>query len=84
MTMAAPLFTLTLFRHGRIIHGATYFEDAGQRLRCRHYRAKYDTIAARSSHGARPKTHHTAPRTVSLSIRRGTVPCIWTNGTEKL
>jgi len=28
---AVALFTLTLFRHGRSIHGATYFEDAGQR-----------------------------------------------------
>jgi len=28
---AAALFTLTLFRRGRIIHEATYFEDAGQR-----------------------------------------------------
>jgi len=28
---AAALTTLTLFRRGRIIHGATYFEDASQR-----------------------------------------------------
>ena len=26
------IFTLTLFRCGRLIHRATYFEDAGQRL----------------------------------------------------
>ena len=52
--------------------------------RCRHYRAKYDTIAACGSHGARPETHHTAPRTVSLSIRHRTMPCIRTNGTEKI
>jgi len=28
---AATLFTPTLFRQGMIIHGATYFEDVGQR-----------------------------------------------------
>ena len=29
--MASSLLTLTLFHRGMIIHGATYFEDAGQR-----------------------------------------------------
>jgi len=55
---AAALFALTLFRRGRIIHGATYFEDTGQRPPVRDVATivQYDTIAARSSHGARPTT----------------------------
>ena len=56
--MAAALFTLTLFRRGMIIHVATYFEDAGQRSPVRDVATivQYDTIAARSSHGAQPTT----------------------------
>jgi len=52
VTAAAP-FTLTLFRRGRMIHGATYFDDAGQRLPVRDVGTivQYDTvtIAARKS-----------------------------------
>jgi len=56
---AAALFTLTLFRRGKIIHGATYFRDvAGQRSPVRDVTTivQYDTTAARSSHGAPPTT----------------------------
>jgi len=31
MNTAMALFTLTLFRYGRMTDGATYFEDVGQR-----------------------------------------------------
>ena len=58
--------TLTLLRRGRIIHGATYFEDADQRSPVRDVATivQYDTIAARScSHGAQPTT---VPRHCSL------------------
>jgi len=52
VTTAAP-FTLTLFRRGRIIHGATYFDDAGQRSpyspRRRHSPSSCNAITARNS-----------------------------------
>jgi len=81
---AAALFTLTLFRRRRIIHGPrTYFEDAGQRSPVRDIATfmQYDAIAARSSHGTRPKTvaWHRA-----LSVHPGTVPFLQTIRTEEL
>ena len=61
---AAALCTLTLFRRGRIIHGATYFKDAGQRSPVRDVATivQYDTIMACSSHMAlgRKRSHGTA------------------------
>ena len=76
---------------GRIIHGATYFEDAGQRtpvrdVASRHHRVlRNDSglLAARSSHGARPETvaRH---RALCPSVRPGTAPCLRTNETDKL
>jgi len=60
---AAALVMLTLFRRGRIIHTATYFEDAREHSPVRDVATimQYDTIAAHSSHGAWPTTdpwHH--------------------------
>jgi len=79
---AAALFRLTLFRPERIIHGATYFEDAGQRLPVRDVVTivQYDTTKARSSHFAWPTTvarhlalcPQTDPQTDAFSAR-----CWW-------
>jgi len=70
-------------RRGRIIHGATYFDDAGRRSPVRDVATivPYDKIAARSSHGAQPTT---AARHSAVSVRPGTAPCLRTNGREKL
>jgi len=59
-------------RRGRIIHGAIYFEDAGQRSPVRDVATivQYDTIAKCS----------TAP--CGVSVRPGTAPCPRTNGTN--
>jgi len=59
--MLAALFTLTLFSWGRIIHGTTYFEDAGWRSLVRdiaaivQYAAQLDTLPMSTTvaqHGA--------------------------------
>jgi len=50
---AMALFTLTLFRHGRRIHGPTYFEDAGQRSPVR------DVATVVQSDGERPTPEQT-------------------------
>jgi len=49
--------SLTLFCCGKIIHGVTYFDNAGQRLPVQDIATvmQYDTRAACSSHGARPE-----------------------------
>jgi len=74
MVAALSTLTLGLFRRGRIIHAATYFGDAaGKRLPVRDIATivQYDTIAARSSHGARPTTvaRHCAVSKRALSAR---------------
>ena len=57
------LFTLKLFRYGRMTDGATYFEDVGQRSPVQDVATimQYDMIVACSSHGEQPTTvarHH--------------------------
>jgi len=65
---AAALFTLTLFRRGKIIHGATYFEDAGQRSPARDVATivQYDTIASRQQSWRAANNRRTAARAVSV------------------
>jgi len=66
--MAAALFTLTLFCRGKIIHGVTYFDNAGQRSPVRDIATvmQYHTRAACSSHCARPEAVAVYMHAVSL------------------
>jgi len=75
---AAALFTPTLFRCVRVIHGAIYFEDVGQRSPVPDVAiiVQYNTIGTRSSHAVQPTIvprqlawcPQTNPQTDSFSV----------------